>query len=232
MHPLDPPVRPEPRSTVDRALAWIRWFGPLRVASGALGLAALVAVGLWAVQAPTPAASQGEPSGSPPSAASGRVDLDVPTVTLVGRPPLETPATVVVHIAGAVAAPGVHELPVGARVVDAVQAAGGASEGAELDALNLAAPVVDGQRIHVPRVGEVGTAVWPGSDHLPPALIDLNRASATELEELPGIGPAIAGEIVADRDRHGPFATVDDLLRVRGIGPAKLSALRDRAMVS
>lgn len=232
MPPLDPPARPVPRSAGDRLLVWVRWFGPVRVASGVLGLAALVAVGLWAVQAPgVPRVSQPGALGTP-GAAMPRGGAEVPPVTLVGRPPLDAPSVLVVHVAGAVAAPGVHELGTGARVLDALQAAGGPVGDAELDALNLAAPLVDGQRIHVPRVGEVVVGADPSFAGGPPVLIDLNRAGATELEALPGVGPAIAAEIIADRERNGPFATVDDLLRVRGIGPAKLAAVRDRATVS
>ncbi|MEX2626240.1 MAG: ComEA family DNA-binding protein, partial [Ilumatobacteraceae bacterium] len=99
----------------------------------------------------------------------------------------------------------------------------------ELDALNLAAPVVDGQRIYVPAVGEVVPS--PGNDPdaatVPPAPIDVNSAPAIELERLPGVGPTIAAEIVDDRERNGPFPDVDALIRVRGIGPAKLDAVRE-----
>lgn len=231
MQQLDLPARPAHRSVWDRIAAWVRWFGPLRVASGVLGLGALVAVGAWAVRAPSVEVDAADPASSLDALAGA----EVPAVTLVGRPAPGPSATVFVHVAGAVVAPGVHELTTGTRVIDAIRAAGGPLDDAELDALNLAAPLADGQRIHVPRIGEVVVGAAPigaGTGGGEPAPIDLNRATAAELEGLPGVGPAIAAEIVADRERNGPFAAVDDLLRVRGIGPAKLAGLRDRATVS
>ena len=148
---------------------------------------------------------------------------------------------VVVHVVGAVAAPGVQRLPAEARVVDAVEAAGGASGDADLARINLAATVVDGQQIHVLRIGEpapappVGPAAGEADQHPggsgAPGLIDINRATAGELEELPGVGPTTAEAIVAHREQHGPFAAVDDLIDVRGIGEAKLEQLRPQATV-
>ncbi len=137
---------------------------------------------------------------------------------------------VVVHVAGAVEAPGVYDLPASARVHDAIEAAGGATSFADLDLLNLAAPIVDGMQIRVPEPGEeVAPLVVPGSADDGP--VDLNRADAAELDTLPGVGPATAAAIVAHRDEHGPFASVDDLLSVPGIGPAKLAALSDLVAV-
>lgn len=149
------------------------------------------------------------------------------------------------HIAGAVARPGIHSLGSGARIADLVAAAGGETPDADLDRLNLAAVVPDGARVWVPRQGEalppevldpvVGTPVpaagGGGSQVVPPGTgggrISLNRADATELEGLPGIGPATAAAIVAHRDQHGPFPSVEALEAVRGIGPSKMEALRD-----
>lgn len=152
--------------------------------------------------------------------------------------------TVLVHVAGAVAAPGLVEVPVGARIHDAVLAAGGAQDGADLHQLNLAAPVVDGMQIRVPFPGEtvthpagsVGSAgtTGPGSGETGSGLlapVDVNRASASELERLPGIGPALSQAIVEWRQEHGPFLTPDGLLAVPGIGPAKLAGLIDQVMV-
>ena len=123
-----------------------------------------------------------------------------------------------------------YELPAGSRVDAAVAAAGGARPDAAPGALNLAAPLADGTRIYVPVVGEEvpptpPVAVAPGPT-TPPGPIDLNRATAAELDELPGIGPSTAQAIVDHRTANGPFASVDDLEAVRGIGPAKLDAIR------
>jgi competence protein ComEA len=129
-------------------------------------------------------------------------------------------------VAGAVADPGLHELPAGSRVAAAVAAAGGPVADADLDALNLAAPLADGQRLHVPRDGEPVEWTDVPAITAPRPPVDLNRATTVELETLPGVGPTIATTIVDDRAQHGPYASVDDLLRVRGIGPAKLEAIR------
>ena len=162
------------------------------------------------------------------------VGLDVTTTT-------GPPRTVLVHVVGAVADPGVVALPADARIGDALDAAGGPNPAADLGELNLAAPLVDGSQIRVGRVGDepvsvpTGT-VGPGGDTAAPGggggPIDLNRASAADLETLPGIGPATAAKILDWRDSSGPFRSVDDLLSVAGIGPAKLEALRDRVVVS
>ena len=142
------------------------------------------------------------------------------------------PPVVLVHIAGAVVAPGVYELSAGARVRDAVVAAGGPTDAADWNALNLAAEVADGVKVYVPATGEevppsltVPAAAPAGQTFGGP--IDVNEATADQLDALPGVGPATATAIVAERVRNGPFVDVDDLDRVPGIGPAKLEALRD-----
>lgn len=130
--------------------------------------------------------------------------------------------TVVVDVAGAVGAPGLVELEAGARVAEALEAAGGATDEAELDQLNLARRVTDGEQIRVPRVGE------------PPvesALINVNTATASELDALPGIGPVLADRIVADRDANGLYTSLDDLARVSGVGEAVVGALAGIATV-
>ena len=145
---------------------------------------------------------------------------------------------IVVHAAGAVARPGLQRLAVGARVADLLDVAGGPTPDADLDRLNLAAPLADGQRLYVPRLGETtpapvspeggGGAVGSGDATGGAAgPIDLNTATAEQLDALPGIGPATSAAIVDHRERNGPFGSVDDLLDVRGIGPAKLEGLRD-----
>jgi competence protein ComEA len=147
-----------------------------------------------------------------------------------------------------VANQGLYELTAGSRLADAIAAAGGESDGADVHRLNLATPLVDGMHIRVPLQGadprdpelpliELPTATGSGAGGGPvldgavaasPTRIDVNRAGVDELERLPGVGPAIAAAIVAWREDNGPFRTVDDLLAVPGIGPAKLSAMEDQ----
>jgi competence protein ComEA len=132
-----------------------------------------------------------------------------------------------VDVAGAVRHGGVFRLPSDARIVDAIEAAGGVATGANPDAVNLAAHVVDGERIYVPILGEVVPAVADTpTATTTPGPVDLNAATVGELDHLPGVGPATAAAIVAHREQFGPFASVDDLASVHGIGPAKLDALR------
>lgn len=155
---------------------------------------------------------------------------------------------VVVHVAGAVAAPGVVRLGNGSRVVDAVTAAGGLRPDADPDRVNLAATLVDGQRVVVPIVGQpipaevapapvpssgggttgAGASSGAGSTGAP---VDLNTATAEQLDALPGVGPSTAAAILDHRSSAGPFTSVDQLLDVRGIGEAKLEALRDLVSV-
>jgi len=146
---------------------------------------------------------------------------------------------VVVDVAGAVVRPGLVSVTSGARVADAIAAAGGLRPDADADRLNLASLIGDGARIYVATVGQSsipvpigpntggagGTAV-PGATTIP-APVDLNSATADQLDTLPGVGPSTAQAILSYRSTHGPFASVDDLDQVRGIGPAKLSQLRD-----
>ncbi|MDJ0961837.1 MAG: ComEA family DNA-binding protein [Acidimicrobiia bacterium] len=130
---------------------------------------------------------------------------------------------ITVHVSGAVVRPGLVVVPAGARVADVVSAAGGALRNADLARLNLAATVRDAEHIHVP--GAVADRPANGSEADPG--VDLNRADASELETLPGVGPVLAQRIVAHREANGPFATIEDLLDVPGIGEAKLSQLRE-----
>jgi competence protein ComEA len=148
---------------------------------------------------------------------------------------------VVVYVAGAVAHPGVYRLNGDVRVTDAIDAAGGVVGDADLAVMNLAAKVGDGQRVYVPRHGETpppeigptGGAGGGGSGSGGAAAgpVNLNTASRTELETLPGVGPSTAEAIVSYRQQHGPFHRVDDLLNVRGIGPSKLDQIRPHATV-
>jgi competence protein ComEA len=145
---------------------------------------------------------------------------DAPSV-----PTAATAGGVLVDVAGHVRHPGVYRLPAGARVHEAIAAAGGARRGADLAALNRAAPLVDGQQV---LVGVAGAA--PDEAHgagAAAASVSINRADATALDALPGIGPVTAEKIVAEREQSGPYSSVDDLDRVPGIGPATIESLRD-----
>jgi competence protein ComEA len=135
---------------------------------------------------------------------------------------------VVVHVAGAVARPGLYRLADGSRIDDAIARAGGAKSNAALDLVNLAAPVVDGQQVLVPRRGSAGVALpgggTPGGGTTP--TVHLNTATLEQFDTLPGIGPVTAQKILDYRAENGPFRSVDELDAVSGIGPARLEELR------
>lgn len=137
--------------------------------------------------------------------------------------PQEEPVTIVVHVDGMVGMPGVYELAEGARVSDAVAAAGGLAEGADTSSLNLAAPLADGEKVHVPAEGEEVTTSSGGASS--GDLVNLNNASVEQLDELPGVGEATARAIIEDREANGPFTTPEDLMRVSGIGEKKFAKL-------
>ncbi|NLF62987.1 MAG: hypothetical protein GX579_00135 [Chloroflexi bacterium] len=144
-----------------------------------------------------------------------------------------------VYITGAVLRPDVYSLPPGSIVRDLVSLAGDFTDAAAVEAVNLALPLADGMHVHVPAQEEVlaeppvisGPAPpansLTGDAALPGALVNINTASIAELETLPGIGPALAQKIVDHRAEHGPFATIEAILDVSGIGPAKFEAIRD-----
>lgn len=186
-----------------------------------VGLVAVVAVtlggaGLWYVRSlPRPVEVLAEPGDSTAGEAS------------------PSPALLIVHVAGWVRNPGVYEFSEGDRVIDALEAAGGPRKGAGLESLNLAALLTDGSQVLVPRAaggstgGESGTGIGPAE----PGLVNINTASATELEALPGVGEVIAQRIVDYRTQNGPFASVDELLDVSGIGPITLEEMRELVTV-
>jgi competence protein ComEA len=141
-------------------------------------------------------------------------------------------ATLIVDVAGWVRRPGVYEFRAGARVIDAVDRAGGARGGADLALLNLAAPLADGQQILVPKRGQsTGSSTGTVGTGGPAGLINVNTADATTLESLSGIGEVLAAAIVQYREEHGPFTSVDQLEDVPGIGPATLEDIRDQVTV-
>ncbi len=155
----------------------------------------------------------------------------VPSVTVA---PTATAAPLVVYVSGAVHAPGVYTLPPESRVVDALNAAGGPTEDAAVQSLNQATRLSDGMQVHMPAQGEapappapapVTDAASPGeSDSTLP--VRLNHASAAELETLPGIGPTLAARIIEYRTANGPFATIEAVGEVKGIGDKVLEEIR------
>lgn len=157
----------------------------------------------------------------------------LPAVALTRAPsPSATP--LLVQVTGAVRHPGVVSLPAGARTLDAVAAAGGATAAADEAGLNLVAPLADGQQVVVPRRGAVqaAPAATPGAaaSTASGAKVSIGAADAEQLETLPRIGPALAARIIAWRAAHGGFHTVDDLKNVSGIGPKTFAGLRDLVM--
>src|SRR5262245_23308301 len=131
----------------------------------------------------------------------------------------------VVDVTGAVHRAGLYRLPEGSRVADAIARAGGATAKADVELVNLAAPLADGEQILVPARG-VASVAGSAGDSSPSAPIDLNSATAEQLDALPGIGPVTAEKIVAYRQEHGPFTSVDDLDAIPGIGPSRIENLR------
>ena len=132
---------------------------------------------------------------------------------------------VVVDVTGAVRDPGVYRMPAGSRVNDAVRRAGGAAPGAQLEAINLAARLADGQQVVVPDRSAAGAAAIGAAAEGP---ISLGTATVEQLDEIEGIGPVTAGAIVEFRDEHGGLSSIEQLDQVSGIGPATMDALRDR----
>ncbi len=223
------PTEPWPSDVVEPVAATRRWAVSWR--AGVVAAAALLALGGVVVLRSL--------GGGPEILVStaqatldggGRGDLS--STGAVQPAPSEDPAghsgpsAVTVHVVGAVTAPGVVSLPVGARAVDAVRAAGGASPDADLARVNLAHVLADGEQIVVPTVGEPGAAGAAGGDGTTAGgALDLNGADVAALESLPRIGPVLAERIVAWRTSHGRFSSVDELAEVPGIGPALLAAL-------
>lgn len=162
----------------------------------------------------------------PPTAVQGEGDEP---------PPAEQGVEIVVHVAGAVKHPNVYRLPKGARVFEAVEAAGGALDNADLNSVNLADYVQDATQIFIPFLPVDNSAASAGYPAAPPApadgKININTAGESEIDTLPGIGPAKARAIIQYRTENGPFQTVDDLEKVPGIGPKTLEDIRDKVKV-
>jgi competence protein ComEA len=212
--------------------------GPLAALSrrsvGALALViglAILAAGAWAVMwQPRPMAA------APAAVAASASATNLPTALLGQASASPSPSELVVHVAGPVVHPGVVRLSPGSRVIDAISAAGGLRKGAKLGATNLARPLMDGERVDIgastsqaaqssagSAAGQLGI---PGSEPL-----DLNTATAEQLDTLPGIGPVTAAKILAWRATNGRFSSVEELTEVPGIGPKTLAELRSHVRV-
>lgn len=223
-------------------VAPLHLIGVLFVASAACA----GTVALWWTAQPRPLAAgrsdsalvsaDGAPSDDLPGPALPTSASGLRPATGNGDAPVGLPAdTVVVHVSGAVSAPGVHELPADARVHHALDAAGGVTASASTDGLNLARPVRDGEQIHVPDVSDLPTSPAAGPAALaapgaagqgdPGGLINLNHASIEQLETLPGVGPVLAERIVTQRQVEGSFTSIDELRTVDGIGDKTFAAL-------
>ena len=187
-------------------LARYRWL-----LFGGIVVLVLVALVLLQVRRPAP-----EPM---------RLSTAIPLPTQLGTP---TPYTVRVYVSGAVRNPDVYTLLQDSIVKDAMEAAGGPTEDADLERINLAQPVGDGQQVHIPRKGEDSPPVQSPSGQLAPGgKVNINTADADLLESLPGIGPALAQRIVDHRQSHGPFERVEHVTEVSGIGEATFEAIQD-----
>ena len=239
----------------------LKWFGISRMIGSVLSVAFVGVAGWWLVQVPPP----------PPEASLSFASTTVAANTTIGVSASSintTPQIITVHVAGAVKNPGVYRLKYGSRINDGLVAAGGATSAANLDVINLATVLNEGEQIYVPKRGEkphvitnrpqaggaggVGGAAGAGgaagvggvggaggaagvggaTNGAASQQININLASVVELEQLPGVGPATAKAIVAYREKFGAFLKVEDLLKVRGIGPAKLSEILPRARVN
>ena len=226
----------------------LKWFGASRMIGSVLSVAFVGVAGWWLVQTPPP----------PPEASLSFASTTVATSATIGVSAASTNATpqiIYVHVAGSVKNPGVYRLKYGSRINDGIVAAGGATSAANLDVINLATVLNEGEQIYVPKRGEKphvitnrpqpsgpwgatggvtsgATDAGDANNSTVPQIININLASVVELEQLPGVGPTTAKAIVAYREKNGAFLKVEDLLKVRGIGPAKLSEILPRARVN
>ncbi len=152
----------------------------------------------------------------------------VPPPVRVAAPAQTTAASrLFVHVVGAVRRPGLYRLPAGSRVADAVTRAGGATRKAQLELVNLAARISDGEQVVVPRRGAAAAAGSAGGAAATTGPVHLNTATLEQLDALPGVGPVTAQKILDYRQKHGAFGSVDELDAIPGIGPARLEQVRD-----
>ena len=199
----------------------------------------------WVVRVPPPPLEASIPFATT-SVASNSIASS--TAASSALPPA---ANITVYVSGEVVKPGVYVLLATARVIDALQAAGGPTNQADLVVVNLAAPLVDAAQVFIPRMGSTPRVTLPrphaginlpiaggsggagagGSATSAAGIVDINSATLADLDALPGVGPSTAQAIIDYRVANGPYASVDDLLNVRGIGPSKLAAMRARVRV-
>lgn len=182
----------------------------------------MIAVPLLALLAVAGSRLAGVGASEGPSTALPLARLDAGASSTTAAAPM-----LFIHVVGAVRRPGLFRLKDGARVADAVARAGGPTRRADLSAVNLAAPLADGQQVIVPRRGPGGIVAAGSAASAPGATVSLASATVEQLDELPGIGPVTAQKIVDWRATHGAFRSVDDLDDVPGIGPARIEELRD-----
>ena len=226
------------QSTFLKLKTTIKWFGLSRLIGSFLSLIAVALAGWWLLRVPPP-----PPEDSLPLASTAT------TLSFVLSAPQSTAliSEITVHIAGAVKTPGVYQFHIGARINDGVVAAGGATVQADLDSVNLAMLLSEGIQIYIPKRNEKphivvqprltnpnSSASGAGIDNATgkQLQININTATAIELEQLAGVGPSTAKAIIEFREKNGAFKTVEDLLNVRGIGPAKLSEILPQARVN
>ncbi|CAN5718480.1 hypothetical protein BH24ACT26_BH24ACT26_21580 [soil metagenome] len=205
------------------------WLVVALIAAVVLG-----SLALWRGDAPAqiaPPAASGAETGAafatPSAAGTGAAPASGPAAVSSSPAP---PEVVLVHVAGAVRRPGLYELPLGARIADAVEVARGPRRRADLDAVNLAESLVDGSKVEVPVVGAAaapGAVAAPVASPTPTtAIININQADQLALESIPGIGPVTATAILDLRTQIGTFDSVEQLLEVSGIGPVTLENIR------
>ncbi len=202
-----------------RLMSWMKFVGPAKIA-GSVGGAVVAAVIGWVLLRPSdPGADATLGTLAPSTSADIRAGE-------VESGEIAADAKLVVHVAGSVVAPGVYELVSGSRVVDALSAAGGPLARAATDAVNLASRLDDGQKVYLPAIGEAVVESSLSADDTPSPIVDVNAATAEQLDRLPGVGPSTAAAIISRREEIGRFAAEEDLLSVPGIGPAKIAAWR------
>lgn len=206
---------------------WVAYFGVRRLAASSAGVIVAIGIG-WFVFRPSPTP----------------VELVLPSITTSVLSPQN--GDIHIHVVGAVKKPGVYTLPLNSRVVDAVAAAGGSLPLADLEGINMAQTLLDAEQVLIPRrvVSRPRVTVAPRLRPTPRTsttviapestsrVVNINTATASQLETLTGVGPATARAIISYRTSKGSFSKVEDLLNVPGIGPSKLAAMRNEISVS